>query len=346
MPRRITYNVLTYIIQKLNTTRRNAKRYCARATPPMINLNDIQIFVCTARCGTINAAAKSLGVPPSTVSRAISRLEKDVNLLLLRRTTQGITLTDVGRDYYEQCDAALDQLTAAHETLPAHRAKPRGTIRLAVTTAFAREVLTPVLKHFVVQYPEISLQIMLHGGKFSTSLNDDLDFYFQVGKPRDSSLRVKNFPPIRRGIYASPTYLKTHGQPTEPSALREHFCIGYTTKDLANWYFKSEKQEQAVKVALRISVADPVILKNLALDGLGIAQLPVWAALPELEAGKLIAVLPDWQSEPLHFHALYAERSSMAPKVKVFLEFVERFTSTEDDPRSGSYQSSEVFEIS
>lgn len=312
----------------------------------MINLNDIQIFVCAARCGTINGAAKSLGVPPSTVSRAISRLEKVINLQLLRRTTRGITLTDVGRDYYEQCDAALDRLTAAHEMLPAHRVKPRGTIRLALPTAFAREFLTPVLKHFVIKYPEINLKIRLHGGKFSTSLNDDLDFYFQIGKPRDSSLRVKIFPPILQNIYASPTYLKMHGQPTKPADLREHFCIGYTTKDLANWYLKSEKREQAVKVALRISVADPVIHKKLALDGLGIAQLPVWAALPELEAGKLIAALPGWQLEPLHFHALYAERSGMAPKIKVFLEFVERFASTEDDPRNGFNQPADVFEIS
>ena len=123
----------------------------------MIKLDDIQIFVYTARLGTINGAAKSMGIPPSTVSRAITRLEKEVNLQLLRRTTHGVMMTDVGRDYYEQCEAALDQIRAAHEMLPTHRTKPRGTIRLAVTTAFAREVLTPVLKPFVEQYPEIRL---------------------------------------------------------------------------------------------------------------------------------------------------------------------------------------------
>lgn len=226
-----------------------------------------------------------------------------------------------------------------------HRIKPHGTIRLAVTTAFARDVLTPILKHFLERYPEIHLHLVFHGGKFSTSLDDELDFYFQIGKPKDSSLRVKLFPPILRCIYASPSYVERHGLPSEPADLREHFCIGYTSKDSAVWVLKSKARKQSVKLALRVSVADPVIHKNLALDGLGIAQLPVWAALPEVEAGRLVAVLPEWQSEPLHFHALYAERSSMAPKIKVFLEFVEEFISTEFDPRRERYQLSDIFQI-
>jgi len=311
----------------------------------MINLNDIQVFVSTAQLGTINAAAKSLGVPPSTVSRALTRLEKQVEIQLLRRTTRGISLTDAGRDYLEQCELALNQLAEAQETLGGHRTKPHGTLRIAVTTSFARDVLTPTLKYFVAEYPEIKLQIIFHGGKFSASLNDDLDFIFQIGKPKDSSLRVKIFPPILQCIYASPTYVEAHGLPADPSSLREHSCIGYAPKDLAVWHLRSEAQKQSVKLALRISVADPIMHKQLAVDGLGIAQLPIWAALPEVETGKLIAVLPSWQSEPLHFHAIYAERSNMTPKIKVFLEFIERFTATEYDPRSNRYQLSDIFQI-
>lgn len=312
---------------------------------PMINLNDIQIFICAAQTGTLNAAARTLNVPPSTVSRAITRLEKEVDLQLMRRTSRGINLTEVGRDYLEKCAVALNQLNAAHEMLGINRVKPRGTIRLAVTTAFARDVLTPILKYFMEQYPEIRLQIFFHGGKFSTSLDDNLDFYFQIGKPKDSSLRVKMFQPIRQGIYASPSYLKQNGLPSEPSNLREHFCIGYAPKDSATWRLKSKTENQSVKLALRVSVADPVIHKHLAIDGLGIAQLPVWAALPEVEAGRLIEVLSEWQSEPLYFHVLYAERSSMAPKIKIFLEFVEQYIATEYDPRNRHYQAGDFFQV-
>ena len=312
----------------------------------MINLNDIQIFIYAAQAGTLNAAARTLNVPPSTVSRAITRLEKAVDLQLLRRTSRGINLTEVGRDYLEKCESALDQLSAAHEMLGINRVKPRGTIRLAVTTAFARDVLTPILKHFIRRYPEICLQIIFHGGKFSTSLDDNLDFYFQIGKPKDSSLKVKMFPPILRRVYASASYVERHGSPREPADLREHFCIGYAPKDSTTWRLASKTEKQSVKLALRISVADPTIHKHLALDGLGIAELPVWAAQPEVEAGKLIEVLPEWQAEPLFFHALYAERSSMTPKIKVFLKFVEEFISTEFDPRTEQYQLSDIFQIS
>lgn len=312
----------------------------------MINLNDIQVFIYAAHAGTLNQAARTLNVPPSTVSRAITRLEKEVDLQLLRRTSRGIVLTEVGRDYLKKCEAALEEINAAHEMLGASRVKPRGTIRLAVTTAFARDVLTPILKHFIARYPEIRLKIFFHGGKFSTALDNDLDFYFQIGKPKDSSLKVKMFQPIRQCIYASPSYVERHGLPLEPANLREHFCIGYAPKDAATWRLTSKTEKQSVKLFLRVSVADPVIHKHLTLDGLGIAQLPVWAALPEVEAGRLVAVLPEWQSEPLYFHALYAERSSMAPKIKIFLEFVEEFISTEFDPRSSRYQLSDIFQIS
>ncbi len=311
----------------------------------MINLNDVQIFIYVAQTGTLNRAAKTLGVPPSTVSRAITRLEKEIDMQLLRRTSRGVNLTSVGQEYLEKCEAALNQLNVAHELVGGHRIKPHGTIRLAVTTAFARDVLTPILKHFLERYPELRLQIIFHGGKFSTSLEDNLDFYFQIGKPKDSSLKVKMYPPILRSIYASPSYIERQGLPSEPADLREHFCIGSSSKDSAVWILQSKTGKQSVKLSLRVSVSDPVMHKNLALDGLGIAQLPVWAALPEVAAGRLVEVLPEWQSESLHFHALYAERSSMAPKIKVFLEFVEEFVSTEFDPRREQNQLSDIFQI-
>lgn len=311
----------------------------------MVNFNDIQIFVLTAQTGTVNAAARSLGVPGSTVSRAITRLEKEINLQLIRRTHKGVILTDVGRDYLEKCRSAVEQLDAAHETLGIYRRKPRGLIRLAVTTAFARDVLTPVLKKFVAQYPEIRLQIIFHGGKFSTSLEDNLDFYFQIGKPKDSPLKVKVFSPILRGIYASPSYIAANGKPEKPEDLREHLCIGYTPKETAVWRLQSGSEKQSVRLALRVSVADPVIHTKLTLDGLGIAELPIWTAKPEVAAGKLVEVLSDWKPESLHFHALYAERKSMTPKVKIFLEFVESFISTEFDPRTGDNSVSEVFQV-
>lgn len=287
-------------------------------------------------------------MPPSTVSRALTRLEKQVEIQLLRRTTHGIRLTDAGDDYLEQCKSALDQLEEASAMLDRHRAKPRGTLRLGVPSVFARKFLAPTLKHFAAEFPEIRLQIMFHDhdDSLSETLGDDLDFLFQIGKPEDSSLRVKAFPPVLQNIYASPIYVETYGKPDEPSALREHFCIGYAEKGFAIWNLKTETQKKSVKLALRISVSDPIIRKQFAVDGLGIAQLPEWVALPEVEAGRLIAILPGWQSEPLQFHALYAERSKMTPKIKVFLEFIERFTATEYDPRVNRFQPSDIFQIS
>ena len=314
----------------------------------MINLNDIQFFVSTARLGTINAAAKNLGVPPSTVSRALTRLEKQVEIQLLRRTAHGIHLTDAGHDYLEQCQLALAQLKEAGEMLNNHRTKPHGTLRLGVPSVFARKFLAPTLKHFVKKFPEIRVQIVCydHDESVFKVLGDDLDFLFQIGKPQDSSLKVKAFPPVLQSIYASPTYVEKYGLPDEPAELRKHSCIGYAQKDFAIWKLGKETQKTSVKLALHISVSDPIIRNQFAVDGLGIAQIPQWVALNDVEEGRLITVLPGWQSEPLYFHALYAEHSKMTPKVKVFLDFIERFTATEDDPRIGHYQSSDVFQTS
>ncbi len=310
----------------------------------MINLNDIQIFVGTAQAGTINAAAKTFGVPASTVSRALTRLEKAVDIQLLRRTTRGVVLTDAGRDYLEQCAATLERLEEAQEMLGRHRTRPHGTLRLGMPSTFARDVLTPMLRHFLTDYPEIRLQIFFNSGRVSPSLDDKLDILFQLGKPKDSSLRVKNFSPIPLGIYASPKYIKTRGLPADPSALRGHSCIGYAPKDSAVWHFKSKAGKQSVKLALRVSVADPVIQTQLTIDDFGIGQLPAWTALPQVEAGNLVVVLPGWQSESLHFHALYAERAGLTPKIKVFLEFIERYVSTEYNPPSSHNHSSDLFQ--
>lgn len=311
----------------------------------MINLNDVQIFISAAREGSLNRTARMLGVPTSTISRAITRLEKEVDLQLLRRTSRGIILTEIGRDYLEKCEEAVSELSAAHENLSGERIKPRGKIRLATTTSFARDKLMPVLKHFIHRYPEVRLEILFHG-KFSASLDDNLDFYFQIGKPKDSTLKVKMFPPIRLCLVASPSYVERYGKPTAPPDLPEHFCIGYAENELASWRLTSKTEKLLVKVPLRISVADPVIQQKLALDGLGISLIPVRSALPDIKAGKLVIILPEWKFEPFYFHALYAERSSMAPKIKVFLDFVEEFTSSEFELPSLDDEISGIFQIS
>jgi DNA-binding transcriptional LysR family regulator len=312
----------------------------------MIDLNDIQIFVAAVEKKTLTEAASDLGVPPSTVSRALTRLEKRVGVMLVQRNTRGMVVTDAGKDYLVNCERALDALREADGSLDRHRTTPHGRLRLGVPGTFARDALAPILKRFVKLYPDLRLQIELHDcERPELPSGSALDMFLQVGKPQDSSWRIRAFPSIRQCLLASPSYIAKYGMPSDVEGLRTHLAIGYATNGhTARWNMRLGRKMISVELALLVSVGDPGGQRQLVMDGLGIGQLPLWAAQTEVDAGHLVPLLPEWDQEPLVFYALFRHRSSVTPKVKVFLDFIQTFIATQYDPRLKGKKNQDSFE--
>lgn len=299
----------------------------------MIDLNELQFFVQVSQAQSFTLAAKRLGVPKSSVSRAIVRLEGRLGVRLVERTTRKVALTEAGELYLDRCQRMLEEAEQADLAIGALQAKPRGRLRVGAPATFARLILGPILGDFLALYPELRLQLQLLGGEASPG-ERSLDLVIRPGPLEDSGLLVKPLMQIRIGAYASPHYLKNRDIPDSPAALRQQSCITSNCgasgepADSTIWRLRRGVDIQEVRVESRVSAPDPVINHQLALAGVGVALLSQSAARADVEQGRLVRLLADWEPEPVELHAVYPSRLNSSPKVRVFLQFLrERFGS-------------------
>jgi DNA-binding transcriptional LysR family regulator len=239
-----------------------------------INLDDVGTFVAAAEEGTFSAAAAHLQLPASTISRSLTRLEKHLDLMLVRRSQRGLTLTDAGKEYLVSCKRALRLLREGRELLDKHRASPSGLLRIACPITMARDLIAPLLSKFIGAFPDLRVELETYSSGFDQEPKEDIDIFFKVRAPKDSSRRVRSYPGVARGLFASRRYVQTAGKRTEPSDLTAHRCIGSGRWTLSKW-----GETVPLDIAPRVVTDDPHAHRQLVLDGAGIAVLPLYIAL-------------------------------------------------------------------
>jgi DNA-binding transcriptional LysR family regulator len=293
----------------------------------MTNLNELQFFVQVAQTKSFTKAAKRLGVPKSSVSRAILRLENRLGVRLVERTTRRVTLTEVGELYLHRCQRVMEEAEKADLAVGAMQARPRGTLRVGAPVAFARSILGPKMGQFLAMYPELRLHLQLLNGDESPR-EGSFDVMVRAGALEDSGLLVKPLMQIRLGVYASPDYLKNRKVPESPADLMGLSCISTSCDKLgepgafATWRLRRDGALQEVNVDARVSAPDPTINHLIALAGAGVALLAQAVVRDDIARGRLVRVLPDWEPEAVELHALYPSRLNSSPKVRAFLQFL------------------------
>jgi len=292
------------------------------------NLDDIGIFVAAAEAGTFSAAAVHLKLPASTISRSLTRLEKHLDLLLVRRSQRGLTLTDAGKEYLVPCRRALRLLREGRELLDKRRASPSGLVRIACPITMARDLIAPLLSKFMETFPDLRVELETYSSGFDREPKEDIDVFFKVRSPKDSSRRMRSYPGIVRGLFASRRYAQSAGKPAEPVDLSSHRCIGS-----GRWTLSKGGKTVTPDVAPRVVTDDPLVHRQLVLDGAGIGILPLYIALDPAIAKRLVPILPGWQPKPVVPCALYSDGSRLIPKVKAFLDFIQKYIGTDLDPR-------------
>jgi DNA-binding transcriptional LysR family regulator len=297
----------------------------------MTNLNELQFFVHVSQTQSFTGAAKRLGVPKSSVSRTIQRLERRLGVRLVERTTRRVALTEVGELYLNHCRRVMEEAEQADLAVGALQAKPRGTLRVGAPVAFARSIMGPSMGDFLAMYPELRMHLQLLNGDESPRAGS-LDVIVRAGPLEDSGLLVKPLMRIRLGAYASPAYLKRRKPPESPAGLAQQSCITMTCGtfgepgDFAMWRLRRGGELKEVRVDARVSVPDPTINHQLALAGTGVALLARSVVRADVEQGRLVRLLPEWEPEPVELHALYPSQLNSSPKVRAFLQFLrERF---------------------
>ena len=295
----------------------------------MLDLNDVRVFTVVARRGTFSAAGRELRLPTSTIARATTRLENHLEVLLLRRSPKGVSLTDAGTEFLVSCNQALRTIRIGSETLQERRVNPSCLIRICSPIVLANGLLVQMLPEFLQKYPDIRVAIETYTDDFEREPREDVDVFFKIVPPRDSIRRMRKFPSTLRGLFATKEYVQREGKPDLPNELLGHACIGARTWRLTNG------SAEVVEVAptFRVTTFDPAVTCELVLKGLGIAILPLYMARQSAVCRRLVPVLPLWHPRPAIISALYFGPAALAPKIKVFLDLVGEILGTERDPR-------------
>lgn len=281
----------------------------------------MQILIAVADNGSFSAAARVLGVTAAAVSKQIARLEDDLGVQLVHRTTRSLSLTEAGRRYVARCRSILDAVADAAREARELSSRPGGTLRLTAPRAFGRLQVAPLLNALVARHPEV--QVELHTTDTLTDLvADGIEVAVRIAASLpDSTLRVQRLGLLRRRLVASPSYLQAHGTPASLEALSGHHgLLIHNPSERAGWWL-SQPDGSTVRIAPhpRLRVDDLEALLSAARCGLGIAELPDYLTRPHTDSGELVAVLPQTAPEP---RTIWALRPPGEPPLRVqrFLE--------------------------
>lgn len=286
-----------------------------------MDLNEILVFARVVQAGSFTAAAAALGMPKSSVSRKVSELEERLKSRLLQRTTRTLSLTDVGRTYYEYCLRIVSEIEEAERAVSQLQDTPRGPLRVTAPLNFA--FLGPIVAAFLKRYPEVRLDLVCTD-RLVDLVEERFDVGIRAGVLADSTLIARSLGQVPRFLVASPTYLKKHGRPRTPEDLARHECLLFGAgRDRALLRLEADERTLALEVPVKFLVNDSDMLHAAAVAGLGIALVPIFRCSDDLKQKRLERVLPAWKAPLTPIQAVYPSTRHLSLKVKKFVEHVQ-----------------------
>lgn len=290
-------------------------------------LNDIALFIEVVKAGNFSNAAERLEMPPSTLSRRISGLERQIGFKLLNRTTRRVEVTAEGQAYFHRCQALIEEVSLAHELVTANRNTVTGTLRLACTTDFANLYLSSCVRRYLDANPLVSVELTM-SSRVESLLADQLDLAIRLGPLRDLSLISFPLGWLHTGVYASPDLMGQLPEIKHPNDLANVPCVRIGSLDTASrWGFKNDHTDQSeiIKVAVtgRVIAGGPQMASQLVVSGLGVGILDQRLAAPLVKQGKLLSVLTGWQPLPVPVHAVTLSRL-MPARVRAFIDLLRK----------------------
>jgi DNA-binding transcriptional LysR family regulator len=289
-----------------------------------LGLAEMNAFVAIAERSSFAKAAVHLGVSRSALSDTIRTLEEKLGVRLLNRTTRSVSLTELGERLFTQMRPALDGFAAAVESINAYRDKPAGQLRLTVPRPAAKTVIEPILSKFLAAYPAITLEIVT-----DSTLTDIVRERFDAGirpghRLEQDMIAVPVGQYARPTVVASPGYLSRHPRPRKPADLQAHNCIRlrFASGAMHEWAFEKRGRRLEVTVQGSLIVSDGDLAVRAALDGVGIARLPINTIEPFIERRRLVPLLEDWTPPSVGFFLYYSSRRQTPAALQAFIDFV------------------------
>lgn len=287
--------------------------------------DDLEILLAVIDSGSFSQAADVLDVQVAKVSRAVSRIEQQLGMTILNRTTRRLDLTEEGRRFSETIRAGLQQLRQAEEEVVSRGELPKGKLRVDAASPFMLHQLVPLVREFHQAYPDIELELTSNEG-YVDLLEKRTDVAIRIGKLNDSTLHARPLGKSPLFVVAAPDYLARHGFPATPSELRQHEIVGFTSPRALNvWPLQGSDYVEPT-----IACSSGETVRQLVLAGNGIACLSGFMIHEDLAAGRLVTLLTSYRqlnSDRELVNAVYYKSSNVARRISAFIDFIQpKFT--------------------
>jgi len=287
----------------------------------MSQLEDMRLFTATLDTGSFTAAAERLGLSKQFISKRVAALEAGLGVRLLVRTTRHLRPTDLGRAYAEQARAILQQVDELDQTVSGASRTPRGRLRITAPMSFGTLHLSPLLPRFLDGFPEAAVELDL-SDRVVDLMGEGYDLAIRIGELADSSLIARRLVPAEMVTCCSPAYLKKRKRPRTPADLAAHDCLVYGHGRQVEWRFGGGARDLAVSGRYRANNGE--LLRDAAIQGLGIAQLPTFIVGDALRDGRLVTVLDAYRPRMSAVHAVYPQHRQSSLLLHAFVDFLQR----------------------
>ena len=290
-----------------------------------VQIGSIEIFIKAAETLGFAAAANELGLSAPAVSRSVARLEARLGARLFLRSTRRVNLTDEGQLYYAECKQALRQISDAEDVVRGRQNTPSGLVRISVPTTYAHYRIVPILPEFARQYPDIQVELNITNRNVDF-VGEGFDLAIRLGELPDSQLIARRIEDAALGVFASPAYLRTSGVPHMLADLKHHMLAQFERPSSGRpipWVFCDGSRDVELSPKSRIMFSEDFLgCVNFARAGGGLVQAYDFIAERHLKSGELVEILRDYRGRTRPFSIIYPKNRNLAPRVRVFIDFV------------------------
>jgi len=301
------------------------------------SLTDLHVICEVARTRNFSTAARSLGLPPSSISRRIAAVEQRLGVTLFKRTTREVSLTPAGAGYCAQITRLLAELEQAERKVSRGTSMAEGTLVIETRPGISAWLLAPILPGFLEAYPQIRIDLRVVNDPID-ALSRDTDLALRYGLPPPSSLVARKITSTRQRIYAAPSYLRRFGNPATPEDLDRHNCLGFSTNTRApQWQFRAKGYERQMRANGNLRSNDPSTLRSVIQGGLGIGLAHTWIMQDLVQRGEVVELLAEYdvsnsETHDMNVSALYAPTMKSVEKLRVFLSYLQSRHQAERSP--------------
>ncbi|MFN7123870.1 MAG: LysR substrate-binding domain-containing protein [Hydrogenophaga sp.] len=285
-----------------------------------MEITALQAFVKVVQTGSFTRAADALHTQKAYLSRVVTQLEKELGARLLERTTRSLSLTEIGREFFERAVGILASVEDAQRAVQKAQGEPRGVLKLTCGVEFGMIAVSGWIAAYLERYPQVRVDAEFTG-RIVDIVHEGFDLAIRVGPLADSTLTARKLGELRYGLFAAPAYLARRAAPEHPAELEAHDVLSFAGgSHQATWMFSRGNQQERVMLQPRMKANNVFAVRDAAIAGLGIAQLPLIVATPNVQSGQLRAILSNWSLPTVPVHAVFASARYLTPKVRGFID--------------------------